>query len=81
MRFGYDILAHFFEPIVALTLYKTDYFGLPIVLESTAGWCLERVQWSQPMVHLVDDGSGNAVEIPYSGYDVQGEEQRRFADS
>ena len=80
LRFGYDVLAQFSEPIVALALYKLDYFGLPIVLESSAGWCLERVQWSQPMVNLVDDGSGDAVEIPNSGYDVQAEEQRRFGE-
>ena len=79
-RFGYDVLAQFFEPILALALYKIDYFALPIVLESNPGWCLERVQWSQPMVKLVDDGSGNAEEIPYSDYDVQAEEQQRFGE-
>ena len=56
LRLDYDVLAQFFEPIVALALYKIDYFGLPIVLESSGGWRLERVQWSQPMVDLVDDG-------------------------
>ena len=32
------------------------------------------------MVQLVDDGSGNAEEVPYSDYDVQAEEQRRFGE-
>ena len=40
----YDVLAQFFEQILALALYKIDYFGLPIVLESSGGWRLERVQ-------------------------------------
>ena len=80
LRFSYDVLAQFFEPIVALALYKIDYFGLPIVLESNAGWRLERVQWSQPMVKLVGDESGNAEEIPYSDYDVQADEQQRFGE-
>ena len=79
LRLGYDVLARFFEPIVALALYKTDYFGLPIVLESSADWRLERVQWSQPMVDIVDNGSGAAEEIPRSDYDVRAEEQGRFA--
>ena len=32
------------------------------------------------MVDLVDDGSGNAEEIPYSDYDVQSEEQQRCGE-
>ena len=80
VRFGYDVLAQFLEPIVALALYKIDYFGLPIVLESNAGWCLQRVQWSQPMVQVVGDGSDSTEEIPYSNYDVQTNEQQRFGE-
>ena len=80
VRFGYDVLAQFLEPIVALALYKIDYFGLPIVVESNAGWSLERVQWSQPMVHVVGDWSDNTEEIPYSRYDVQINEQQRFGE-
>lgn len=78
-RLGYDVLNEFLEPITALTLYKIDYFGLPIVVESSAGWHLERVQWSEPMIDLVDDGSGEADEVPRSDYDVGADEQRRFA--
>ena len=53
VRFGYDTLKQFWEPILALSLYKTDYFGLPIVLESDRGWRLEQVRWSEPMTTLL----------------------------
>jgi hypothetical protein len=78
-RLGYDVLNLFFQPITALALYKVDYFATPIVVESDPGWRLERVRWSEPIPALVDDGTGNALEIPRTDYDVDTQEQRRFS--
>lgn len=79
VRFGYDVLNQFWAPILALALYKTEFFGLPIVLESDRGWRLERVRWSEPMFNIVDDRNGESVEVPRTDYDVDANEQRRFA--
>ena len=78
-RFGYDILRHFWQPLLALALYKTEYFGIPIVLESNAGWRLERLRWSEPMVNIVDDHDGDSIEIPRTDYTVDEKEQPKFA--
>ena len=78
IRFGYDILRHFWRPLLALALYKTEYFGIPIVLESNAGWRLERLRWSEPMVDVVDDDDGGSIEVPRTDYTVDEEEQPKF---
>ena len=78
VRFGYDILHHFWQPILALALYKTEYFGIPIVLESNAGWYLEHLRWSEPMVNIVDDHDGDSIEVPRTDYTVDEKEQPRF---
>ena len=78
IRFGYDTLKQFWEPILALSLYKTDYFGLPIVLESDRGWRLEQVRWSEPMSNTVEDSDGEVIEIPRTDYDVDTKEMLRF---
>ena len=77
-RLGYDVLSQFWQPLLGLALYKTDYFGVPVVLESEAGWRLERVQWSEPSVDVIEDNQGEAVEVPRTDYRVAIEEQRRF---
>ena len=79
VRFGYDVLLHFWRPLLALALYKTEYFATPIVLESNVGWRLERIRWSEPMVDIVDDHNGDLIEIPRTDYTVDEKEQSRFA--
>ena len=79
VRFGYDILHHFWGPLLALALYKTEYFGIPIVLESNVGWRLERLRWSEPMVDIVEDHDGDLIEIPRTDYTVDEKEQPKFA--
>jgi hypothetical protein len=78
VRFGYDTLKQFWEPILALSLYKTDYFGLPIVLECDRGWRLEQIRWSEPMTNTVEDSVGDVIEIPRTDYDVDTKEMPRF---
>ena len=78
VRFGYDILHHFWRPLLALALYKTEYFGIPIVLESNAGWRLDHLRWSEPMVDVVDDHDGDLIEAPRTDYTVDEKEQPRF---
>jgi hypothetical protein len=77
-RLGYDVFSHFWQPVLALALYKTDFFRLPIVLESERGWRLERIQWSEPSIDIIDDQEGGTEEIPRRDYRVAEEEQGRF---
>ncbi len=79
-RLGYNILHDYWQPLLALALYKTEYFGIPSVLESTAGWHLERIRWSEPMVDIVEDCDGDSIEVPRTDYVVNEEDQPRFAD-
>jgi hypothetical protein len=77
-RFGYDVLHHFWEPILGLALYKTDHFRLPIILESDPQWRLERVRWDEPTTQTVETHDGETVEVPRTDYDVDKEELQRF---
>jgi hypothetical protein len=79
VRLGYDALRQFWQPLLALALYRTDYFALPIVLESEPGWRLERVQWSEPASNIVEDNDGESIEVPRTDYCVDQKEQPRFA--
>ena len=79
-RLGYNILHDFWQPLLALALYKTEYFGIPSVLESTAGWHLDRIRWSEPMVDIVEDRDGDSIEVPRTDYVVNEEDQPRFAE-
>ena len=58
---------------------RPNTFGIPIVLESNAGWRLERLRWSEPMVNIVDDHDGDSIEIPRTDYTVDEKEQPKFA--
>ena len=47
-------------------------------LESDAGWCLERLSWSEPMFEMVEDRNDEAIEVPLRNYRVDGDESARF---
>lgn len=76
VRWPLDVIGAFWKPLLALALYSTSPFDVPIVIESEKDWRLERLIWRDPAYEIFPDE--HATKVPRRVYRVTREEFPRF---
>lgn len=75
-----EITRDHWEPLAAISLFRSDCFSVPVHLLIDEGWETTTLNESDPKREYVGDPEGDPVEVPLQSFEIEAEEWDSFAD-